>query len=48
MLQQTRNLLMDLEERGGRVRLLVHDRDSKFSAAFDAVFASEGIRAIAR
>jgi putative transposase len=46
MLQQARNLLMDLEERGGQVRFLVHDRDSKFSAAFDAVFATEGIRII--
>jgi putative transposase len=46
MLQQARNLLMDLEERGRQVRFLVHDRDSKFSAAFDAVFATEGIRII--
>ena len=37
---------MDLEERGRQVRFLVHDRDNKFSAAFDAVFASEGIRII--
>ena len=46
MLQQARNLLIDLEERGCQVRFLVHDRDSEFSAAFDAVFASEGIRII--
>jgi putative transposase len=44
MLQQARNLLMDLEDRGRQVRFLVHDRDSKFTAAFDAVFASAGIR----
>jgi putative transposase len=46
LLQQARNLLMGLEERCGQVRFLVHDRDSKFSAAFDSVFASEGIRII--
>jgi putative transposase len=46
MLQQARNLLMDLDDRGRQVRFLGHDRDSKFSAAFDAVFASTGIRII--
>jgi putative transposase len=46
MLQQARNLLMDLDERGRRVRFLIHDRDSKFSAAFDAVFTGEGIRIV--
>jgi transposase InsO family protein len=46
MLQQARNLLMNLDDRGGEVRFLLHDRDSKFSAAFDAVFASEGIRIV--
>jgi putative transposase len=46
MLQQARNLSMDLDDRGRQVRFLVHDRDSKFSAAFDAVFANEGIRII--
>jgi putative transposase len=29
-----------------RVRLLIHDHDSKFSAAFDEVFRSEGIEVI--
>jgi putative transposase len=46
MLQQARNLLMDTEDRRRRVRFLVHDRDSKFSAAFDALFDSAGIRII--
>jgi putative transposase len=46
MLQQARNLLMDLDERGRQVRLLLHDRDSKFSAAFDTVFTGEGIRIV--
>jgi putative transposase len=46
MLQQARNLLMDLDDRGRQVRFLIHDRDSKFSAAFDGVFVSEGVSII--
>jgi len=46
MLQQARNLLMDLDDRGGKMRFLIHDRDKKFSAAFDAIFESEGVRII--
>jgi putative transposase len=46
MLQQARNLLMDIDDRSRQVRFLVHDRDSKFSAAFDALFDSAGIRII--
>jgi transposase InsO family protein len=46
MLQQARNLLMNLDDRGQRCRFLVHDRDSKFSRAFDAVFHNDGIRVI--
>jgi putative transposase len=42
--QQARNLgFTDLFE---RTRFLVHDHDSKFSACFDDVFRSEGIRVI--
>jgi len=44
--QQARNLLMDLDERGRQVRFLIHDRDKKFAAAFDAIFASQGLRII--
>jgi transposase InsO family protein len=46
MLEQARNLLMDIDDRTRHVRFLVHDRDSKFSAAFDALFDSAGIRII--
>jgi putative transposase len=42
--QQARNLLMDLADRTDPIKFLLRDRDSKFTRAFDAIFASEGIR----
>jgi len=39
--QQARNLVMELGDEHA-LRFLVHDRDTKFSSAFDEVFRSEG------
>jgi transposase InsO family protein len=44
--QQARNLLMELGGRADQYRFLIRDRDSKYTAAFDAVFASADIRII--
>jgi putative transposase len=43
--QQARNLVMQLGDEQP-VRYLIHDRDAKFSHAFDDVFRSEGIKVI--
>jgi putative transposase len=44
--QQARNLLMTIDDRQRPLRLLIHDRDSKFGGGFDHVFQSEGIAVI--
>ncbi len=46
VVQQARNLAMTLAEQKQRHRFLIRDRDSKFTAAFDEVFRSEGLRLI--
>jgi transposase InsO family protein len=44
--QVARNFAADLEEAGRRFRFLIRDRDTKFTARFDEVFASIGVEAI--
>ncbi len=44
--QQARNLAWKLQDGGLKVKFLLRDRDTKFSAAFDEVFRSEGLRVI--
>jgi putative transposase len=46
MLQQARNLLMQLDDHDRQVRFLIHDRDAKFPRAFDALLESDGIKVI--
>ena len=42
MTQQARNLLMAVDDRAGRFRFLVRDRNAKFTA----VFAAEAIKVL--
>lgn len=35
--------LMDLQDDGAAMKYLIRDRDSRYTAAFDAVFAGSGI-----
>ena len=40
--------MTDLDDRLERFRLLIGDRDSKFTAVFDAVFAAAGVETVRR
>jgi putative transposase len=44
--QQARELLMDMGAHAGRFHVLIRDRDAKFTAAFDHVFAADCVRVI--
>ncbi|MHB1790757.1 MAG: integrase core domain-containing protein, partial [Acidimicrobiales bacterium] len=44
--QQARNLSMDLADQANAVKFLIRDRDTKFTASFDAVFAGDGTRIV--
>jgi len=44
--QQARNLIMDLGEQPHRVKFMIRDRGSDFTAAFGAVLADAGIRIV--
>jgi putative transposase len=44
--QQARNLLMAIDDREQPLRLLIHDRDAKFSGGFDHIPESERIAVI--
>jgi putative transposase len=37
---------MDLSDRTGSFRFLIRDRDARFTAAFDEIFASEGLKVV--
>ncbi len=44
--QQARNLIMDLGGQAERMKFMIRDRGSNFTAAFDAILADAGIRTI--
>jgi len=46
VVQQARNLLMDLEDVGTQVKFVLPDRDASFTQASGAVFQAAGIRVI--
>jgi putative transposase len=46
VVQQARNLLMDLDDAGISVKFVLHDRDASFTAASDAIFQAAGARVV--
>src|SRR6202158_5266501 len=46
IVQQARNLCMDLDQAGANVKFVLHDRDATFHEGFDAVFTAAGLRIV--
>jgi hypothetical protein len=46
VVQQARNILMDLDDAGMSVKFVLHNRDASFTAAVDAVFQAAGPRGV--
>ena len=46
MLQQARNFARWCEEHGIDIEHVIHDRDTKFTKSFDALFGGQGVRVI--
>jgi transposase InsO family protein len=44
--QAARNLAMDIEDAGCRVKYLLRDRDGKYPALFDLILADTGITVV--
>ena len=44
--QAARNLVMDLEDAGCKVKYLIRDRDGKYPALFDAILADTRITVV--
>jgi transposase InsO family protein len=44
--QAARNLVIDLEDAGCKVKYLIRDRDAKYPAMFDAILADAGIAVV--
>ncbi|AQW54242.1 integrase [Streptomyces hygroscopicus] len=46
IVQLGRNLLVALEDAGNRAKFLIRGRDSKFTAAFDALMTDAGVKVV--
>ncbi|MGY0063597.1 integrase core domain-containing protein [Streptomyces sp. LZ34] len=46
IVQLGRNLLMDLKDASSKAKFLIRDRDSKFTAAFDALMTGAGLKVV--